>query len=199
MAIGRSGSLITNLLRHPLSVSVPLATAAIGIGIAGQALLRPAPSSGNADLLDALIAQPKANPAAAQQPSESLQSVAAAASDSTPSVMAQRAQDGALPDPAGGRSLNLEIRVALLKASPQPTLSASGPWLLRDRQGQVLQRGNAGESADVNSALDNRAEVWLETAPNNNLTADGQAYEGRLRVLRGSNGLQLINHLPLES
>jgi hypothetical protein len=70
MAIGRSGSLITNLLRHPLSVSVPLATAAIGIGIAGQALLRPAPSSGNADLLDALIAQPKANPAATQQPSE---------------------------------------------------------------------------------------------------------------------------------
>jgi hypothetical protein len=199
MAIGRSGSLITNLLRHPLSVSVPLATAAIGIGIAGQALLRPAPSSGNADLLDALIAQPKANPAAAQQPSESLQSVAAAASDSTPSVMAQRAQDGALPDPAGGRSLNLEIRVALLKASPQPTLSASGPWQVRDRQGQVLQRGHAGESANVASALDNLAEVWLETGPSDTVTVDGQAYEGRLRVLRGSNGLQLINHLPLES
>ncbi len=172
---------------------------AISIGIAAQALLRPAPSGGDPDLLDALMGQPKATPPVGRTASERSPSGPARPAEAGQALVARRGQDGALPEASAGQTLNLEIRVALLKASPQPTLSASGPWLLRDRQGQVLQRGNAGESADVNSALDNRAEVWLETAPNNNLTADGQAYEGRLRVLRGSNGLQLINHLPLES
>jgi len=49
-------------------VSVPLAVAAIGIGIAAQALLRPGPSSGDPDLLDALMAQPKASAPIANRP-----------------------------------------------------------------------------------------------------------------------------------
>jgi hypothetical protein len=199
MAIGRSGSLINNLRRNPLFVSVPLAVAAIGIGIGAQALLRPAPSSRDPDLLDALLAQPKSTSTVPDKPGQQLRAGPTTAANPAQALIAQRGQDGALPEPSSGGGLNLEIRVALLKASPQPILSASGPWLLRDRQGQVLQRGNPGETADVSSALDDRAEVWLETGPSNNVTADGRAYEGRFRVLRGSNGLQLINHLPLES
>lgn len=199
MAIGRSGSLINNLRRHPLFVSVPLAGAAIGIGIAAQALLRPAPSRGDADLLDALMAQPKASSTVPEKPGQPLPAGPTPAAHETQSLIAQRGQDGALPDPSAGRALNLEIRVALLKASPQSTLSATGPWLLRDRQGRELQRGNARESANVGSAFDNLAEVWLETGPADRVTVNGQAYEGRLRVLRGSNGVLLINHLPLES
>lgn len=180
-------------------VSVPLAVAAIGIGIAAQALLRPGPSSGDPDLLDALMAQPKASPPMANSPAEQPAAVPAIPADPTRAITAQRGPSGALPEPSDGRALNLEIRVALLRASPQPTLSASGPWQLRDRQGQLLERGNAGEAAPVSAALDNQAEVWLETGPADHLTVDGQGYLGRIRVLRGTNGVQLINHLPLES
>ena len=190
---------MTGLLRHPLMVSVPLAVAAIGIGIAAQALLRPGPRSGDPDLLDALLTQPKASQAAPGRPVDQLPAPGAQPADATSSLMAQRVPHGGVPETTPGRALNLEIRVALLKASAQPGLSASGPWQLRDRQGRLLQQGNAGDRIDVSGPLSSLAEVWLETGPANSLTVDGQAYEGRLRVLRGSNGLQLINHLPLES
>jgi hypothetical protein len=180
-------------------VSVPLAVAAIGIGIAAQALLRPGPSSGDPDLLDALMAQPKASAPIANRPAAEPAAVPSDPADPTRTITAQRGSAGALPEPSDGRALNLEIRVALLRASPQPTLSASGPWQLRDRQGQLLERGNAGDAAPVSAALDNQAEVWLETGPSDHLTVDGQGYPGRIRVLRGANGVQLINHLPLES
>ena len=180
-------------------VSVPLAVAAIGIGIAAQALLRPGASSGDPDLLDALMAQPKVSPPMANRPAEQPAAVPSIPADSTRTITAQRGVAGALPELSDGRALNLEIRVALLRASPQPTLSASGPWQLRDRQGQLLDRGNAGDAAPVGAALDNQAEVWLETGPADHLTVDGQGYLGRIRVLRGANGVQLINHLPLES
>jgi peptidoglycan hydrolase-like amidase len=43
------------------------------------------------------------------------------------------------------------------------------------------------------------AEVWIEPAPGASLQVDGRPYAGRLRVLRASNGIQVVNHLPLES
>jgi peptidoglycan hydrolase-like amidase len=43
-----------------------------------------------------------------------------------------------------------------------------------------------------------RAEVWMETGSDHVLEVDGRPYEGRLRVLRGSQGLQLVNHVSLE-
>ncbi|MFM8277108.1 MAG: SpoIID/LytB domain-containing protein [Cyanobium sp.] len=199
LANQRLGSLTANLRRHPLVISMPLAVAAIGIGIAAQALLRPGSSSSNSDLLDALIAQPRLDPPAAASTSKRPPDPPSNPASATATLMAQRGPGGGLPDPAPGSALNLEIRVALLKASPHPELSASAPWQLKDRQGQVLQRGLAGERIEVGAPLNSLAEVWLETEPSGTLSVDGQAYEGRLRVLRGSNGLQLINHLPLES
>ena len=118
-------SLITNLLRHPLMVSTPLAVACIGIGIAAQALLRPGPSGREADLFDALLTQPKATQLAARQPAQQLSSPQPNPADATANLMAQRGPNGGLPEQSPGRALNLEIRVALLKASSDPSLSAS--------------------------------------------------------------------------
>jgi hypothetical protein len=177
----------------------PLAVLAVGAGFTAQALLRPAPSSSDRDLLDALIAQPKTagtgNPEVRQT---------RIPDPLTPSgLRAQRAAGtaagSALPEPESGPGLALEIRVALLKLSADPQLGASGPWQLMDRQGRVLQSGTAGRGPDLAAALATEAEAWLVTGAGAHLLADGQPYEGRFRVLRGGDGVQVINHLPLES
>jgi peptidoglycan hydrolase-like amidase len=41
--------------------------------------------------------------------------------------------------------------------------------------------------------------VWLEPDAGSSLLSAGRAYEGRFRILRANDGLQVINHLPLES
>jgi peptidoglycan hydrolase-like amidase len=101
-------------------------------------------------------------------------------------------------EPEAGAEVPLEIRVALLRASASPVLAASGPWRLSDREGRLLQEGGADSTPDLGSALAGRAEVWMETTAGQVLLVDGQPYEGRLRVLRGGQGLQVVNHLPLE-
>ena len=150
-----------------------------------------------ADLLDALIAQPHASSDGGGT------TISQGRADAPPDVrglQAQRAAGGdSMADPGAGPEVPLEIRVVLLKLSPSPRFSASGPWQLSDRDGRVLQRGVGGATADVGSHLASASEVWLETGSEGHLLADGRPYAGRFRVLRAADGVQVVNHLPLES
>ena len=179
-------------------ISAPLALLAVGAGFGAQALLRPAPPE--QDLLDALIAQPSAPSQASAQAAAGAPEAALAAS----SLRAERAANPrsdarSLAEPAAGPSVALEIRVALLKLSPNPQLGASGPWSLSDRSGRVLQSGGAGQPPAVASLLASEPELWLQSDPGDHLLADGRAYDGRFRLLRGGGGVQVVNHLSLES
>lgn len=194
------------LRRHPVLISAPLAALAVGAGIGAQALLRPGTPAADRDLLDALIAAPRPTPAAPSAPD--LPAAAASTAADTPldapQLRAQRAaaaatSDGGLREPEAGPSLPLEIRVALLKLPARPAFGATGPWRLLSRDGRVLQRGGTAESPDPAAFLSSEAEVWLEPDAGSSLLSAGRAYEGRFRILRASDGLQVINHLPLES
>ena len=198
-------------------ISAPLAALAVGAGIGAHALLRPATSTSEGELLDTLIASPKARPTLAPAadglaPPSAVEATAAPSISApapgggglaAPNLQAQRAAahpraGGGLIEPEAGPSLNLEIRVALLKLPANPDFSASGAWHLLDRDGRVLRRGSAAEAPDPAAYLAREPEVWLETGVNDYLSSAGRRYEGRLRILRSSNGLRVINHLPLE-
>lgn len=172
----------------------------MGAGFAAQALLRP--ETQERDLLEALIARPDAVVAAT--PGQARRGAAADANGLPTSLQAQRAATssaggGGLAVPQAGPEVPLEIRVALLKLSGQPSLSASGPWRLSDRSGRVLLRGNGGETVPYRSLLNEHSELWLETTSEGSLTADSRSYEGRLRLLRGDGGVRVVNHLNLET
>ncbi len=184
---------------------------AVGVGFAAQSLLGAGPQAGDPQVLDALIAAPSPGPAAAAAAASgqasatgAMATTASAPGARAPSAPGQLSAPGradsadALAVPAAGPELPLDIRVALLKLSPWPRLSATGPWRLRDRDGQVLQQGAAGQSVEVGGALARNAELWLETGPAHHLEADGRGFEGRFRLLRGDGGLRVVNHLPLE-
>lgn len=181
-------------------LTAPLAAMAVGAGFGAQALLRP--ETQDRDLLEALIARPVP---VATTVSPDGQPVASGPEPSLPAALqAQRAQaapggDGALAEPQAGPEVPLEIRVALLKLSSQPSLSASGPWRLSDRSGRVLRSGQAGEAVPYAALLGQHSELWLETAVDGRLNADGRSYEGRLRLLRGPAGVRVVNHLNLEN
>jgi hypothetical protein len=212
--------LISQGRHHPVLITTPLAALAVGAGFAAQALLRPSPGA-DQKLLDALIAQPTPPRGAAlgdgvEAAAPSSASVAAGSAAAVPAIgAAGAASTGAastgeasdrpggpvaragLAIPAAGRELPLEIRVALLKVSAWPQLSASGAWRLSDRQGRVLQRGGPGQAVDLGGA--ERDELWLDAGAGVHLLADGRPYDGRFRILHGSEGLRVVNHLPLES
>ena len=101
--------------------------------------------------------------------------------------------------PQGGPEVALEIRVALLKLSARPRLSAEGPWQIRDRAGHLLAQGGAGDAPDLEGLMASNAEVWMRTTAEGALQADGRAYGGLFRVLRAADGFQVVNHLSLES
>jgi len=211
-------AVLHSLRRHPFLISVPLAALAVGAGIGAHALLQPGTSSADAELLDTLIASPKARPTLAPAqagppgPPEQPMSPAAAVGPpvraegdlAPPNLQAHRAASrpgagGGLVEPEAAPSLNLEIRVALLKLPANPDFAASGPWRLLDRDGRVLRQGGAAEAPDPASFLGQASEVWLETGSGNHLSSGGRSYEGRFRILRSSNGLLVINHLSLEN
>jgi peptidoglycan hydrolase-like amidase len=101
--------------------------------------------------------------------------------------------------PANGPEVALEIRVALLKLSARPRLSAEGPWQIRDREGHLLAQGGASDTADLEGLMASNGEVWMRSTSGNALQADGRPYAGLFRVLRAADGFQVINHLSLES
>ncbi len=181
-------------------LTAPLAALAVGAGFGAQALLRP--ESQDRELLEALIASPATLATTSAAPATG--TTAAAASQLPSSLQAQRnpsatTGDGGLAEPQAGPTVPLEIRVALLKLSSQPSLSASGPWRLSDRNGQVLRSGNGGEPVPYLSLLTQHSELWLETVSGGRLQADARSYEGRLRLLRGDGGVRIVNHLDLET
>jgi hypothetical protein len=190
--------------RHPFMISAPLAALAVGAGIGAHALLRPGTSASKGALLDTLIASPKARPTQAAAAENLADPSPADGGLTPPNLRAQRAEappsaGGGLIEPQAGPSLNLEIRVALLKLPAYPDFGASGSWRLLDRDGRVLRQGSAAESPDPAASLAQEPEVWLETGANDHLSSAGHSYQGRFRILRSSNGLRVINHLPLES
>jgi hypothetical protein len=160
----------------------PLALTAVAIGFAAQGLAPQPYGSSQGELLDALIEAPSAATDTRQE-AETLRSV--------------QSQRLALREPAAGRPLDLEIRVALLRAGSTPSLSADGPWQLVGRDGRVLQQGSGGEPVDPGwSAV--APEAWLQ-APGASLRVNGAAYAGRLRLIREGSGILVVNHLPLET
>ena len=192
-------------LRHPLLLTTPLAITAIGVGFASQALLRPPVSAHQGDVLDALMAPP---PAKASTEGRALPPSSPSLATNPKGVEAQSVQarrigsassGTALHPSQGAEAVNLEIRVALLKLSPQPTLGGDGSWRVLSREGHVLHQGGAGEVGEATALLGNLGEVWMEALDGSPLRADGRPYSGKLRVLRAADGIQVVNHLPLES
>jgi hypothetical protein len=182
-------------------LSAPLALASLGLGIGTQAILRPSMQPGDVELLEALIAEPV--PPARPTESGSAPAAASDTSGALDNLRAHRAETEAsgtaLAEPRTGNDLDLEIRVALLRLSPQPRLASSGTWRIRDREGRVLREGAGDFSGRIDDLLASRAEVWIEAGGGAHLLADGQPYDGRFRLLRGVDGLQVVNHLRLES
>ncbi len=183
-------------------ISAPLAVLAVSAGIAAQALLRPTISLADQELLDTLIAKPEAAAPPPQAPGGLPPGPARPGTElRADAIRAQRSAvptaPGALAEPQAGPELALEIRVALLQLPAQPRLAATGPWRLVDRQGRVLRQGTADQSPDAAALLATEPEVWLESG--GPLLAEGRPYTGRFRLLRAADGLQVINHLSLES
>ncbi len=178
---------------------------AVGAGIGAQALLRPTTSLADQELLDTLIARPEPNPRPSADPvADRSPAAAQQGGPLAPSaIQAQRSQGdssgGALAEPAAGPELALEIRVALLRLPATPALGASGTWRLVDRQGRVLRQGTADQRPEISSLLASEPEVWLEAGGGGHLLAEGRPYQGRFRLLRAADGIQVVNHLPLES
>lgn len=189
-------------LRHPLLLTAPLASAAILMGFASQAFLRPTVEPRGGDVLDALMAPPPQR-RSANVASGSFGGPLTQGSAPDPGTLRARrigpvATGGAEPKLEAGNGVNLEIRVALLKLSPEPSLGGDSGWRVYSRDGQILRQSGPGEvhGSELLGPLD---EVWIEPTKGGSLRADGRAYGGRFRVLRAANGLQVVNHLPLES
>ena len=193
--------------KHPVLITAPLAALALGVGYGAQALLRPAPSAANHELLDTLIASPQpslAEPSLGKEAAQQQSTIRPGASlDTAAGVKAHRAAEtatgSALPLPAEGPGVSMEIRVALLKLSATPSLGASGPWQAQDRRGRLLARGTAAEPLPGTRLLASHPEIWLRPLPGHHLVADGKPYAGTFRLLRASDGFQVVNHIPLES
>ncbi len=192
-------------LKHPFLLSTPLAVSAIGMGFASQALLRPPATGRQQDVLDALMAPPPERRTVATEPTtlssgtETPQRLEA----DTRSLQARRIGAPSSGTPLGkakeGSGLNLEIRVALLKLSANPSLGGDGGWRVLSREGQLLRRGETSQISSAADLLGNLSEVWIEPEGAGSLRADGRPYGGRFRVLRAADGVQVVNHLPLES
>lgn len=198
-------SLGAQAVRHPFALTAPLAVSAVGVGFASQALLRPAFQPRQQDVLDALMAPPPARTTASAplQPHVSRTGSSQGMGGDAQELQARRigsaSSAGSIGEPPAGAGVNLEIRVALLKLSTRPSIGGDGGWQAVSREGQVLRRGGAGEMADAESLLGPLAEVWIEPAGNGSLRADGRPYAGRFRLLRAADGIQVVNHLSLES
>ncbi|MCP9850060.1 SpoIID/LytB domain-containing protein [Cyanobium sp. Morenito 9A2] len=103
-----------------------------------------------------------------------------------------------LAEPEPGEPLALEIRVALLNQPTTLQLGSEGPWLLRDRSGNVLRQGGGGAGPDLSPSADLPAELWFETQGGDPVSVQGRRYDGRLRLVRQGGTYTVVNHLALE-
>lgn len=172
-------------------VGAPVGLGAMGLGFWAQAVL-PGSSGVNGPLLEAMLVSPPPHAVPKASAGEDLQGVAAERMGAAQGSLA-------LAEPAQGTPLELEIRVAVAREADQLQLSATGPWWLRRADGSVLRQGTAGESTGLRSGDLLPAELWLETSAGHAVQVNGQAYDGRLRLLRDTGGLLAVNHLPLEA
>ena len=159
-----------------------MALSAVAIGFAAQGLAPQPYASSQGELLEALVDAPA--------PAQDTQAEA----ESLRRVQSQRL---GLREPAAGRPVDLEVRVALLRAGGVPSLSADAPWQLIGRDGRLLQQGNPGEPVDGGWSAE-ASEAWLQ-APGGTVQVNGQPYAGRLRLIRENGGVLVVNHLPLET
>lgn len=174
-----------------LFIGAPMALGALGLGYWAQAVM-PSGSTINGPLLEAMLASPPPHAVPEASAAEDLRGLAA---ERTPSQQGSLA----LAEPDRGTPLELEIRVAVARGAPQLELSASAPWWLRGANGSVLRQGAAGTTLSLSSSEALPGELWLETTRGQALQLNGKAYEGRLRILPGADGLLAVNHLPLEA
>ena len=172
-----------------LVLAAPLALAMVALGFGLQQLTGNLAASGSLSdpLLDALHAEPIGREIQQVQAARATRRVAGEGGD----------QQLALTEPEQARTLDLEIRVALLSLGGNPVLSSTGPWLLRSPSGQVQQQGQGGEPVDL-SLVRQTGEAWLSGIGKGALLANGQRYGGRFRVLGQQPGVQVVNHLSLE-
>ncbi|MCT4367126.1 MULTISPECIES: SpoIID/LytB domain-containing protein [Synechococcaceae] len=178
-------------------LGAPLGVCAIGVGFLAQSF-RPAPPIPDDRVLDALL--PAVTEPAKDQAVEERRLEAIEARRAEPAPSAPGLPDGAatLVEPAPGQSVALEIRVALLRQVGQPSLTATGPWTLRSSDGDVLLQGAAQTPLALAALPAGANGLWLSTTAGSALLVNGQAYEGRIRLLRTGDGLTPVNHLPLE-
>lgn len=172
---------------RPLLLSMPMALVALASGFAVQSWWS-GHNDGTAALQAALLAP---SPPVARAVESSLERLQLRRSATT-------RQGVRLVEPAPGAPLDLEIRVALQRHGSSPTLSATGPWSLRSRSGMLLAQGGAGQNVSDAALASVPGEAWLATDSNDQLLVQGEAYAGRLRLLRQDQGWLVVNHLPLE-
>jgi hypothetical protein len=180
-------------------VSAPLSVVALGLGFLAQQTLTEPRSSLDSRVMEELLPATAADDPDRQAEARQLGEIQARRADAgLPPAPSGAAPSGdlALAEPAAGRPVPLEARVALLRQAGRPTLSAAGPWQLLSGDGRLLQRGAAGEPVDW--SRQSSADLWLESPGGQALLVNGSPYEGRLRLLREGDGITPINHLPLE-
>jgi hypothetical protein len=175
-----------------MMVAGPVAVVAVAVGFAAQGLVPRPYAAAQGELLDALIdaPPPASDTTTAAEQLRLLEARRAPAQGSAARV--------GLVEPEAGPGVDLDIRVALLSAGAAPDLSATGPWQLLSREGQLLQQGDAGSRVDLGTLWQQGPEAWLQTN-GGSLLVNGRPYGGRLRLIRDSGGLRLVNHLALET
>jgi len=190
-------------LRNPLSrqllLALPMGAVALTVGFAAQGLVPRPQAISDAELLDTLLEVPPENtPVESGATSDPLSQLQAMRGEATaPGAPTAAGQPVGLVEPAAAAPVDLEIRVALLRAGSSPQLSATGPWQLVGREGSVLQQGQAGERVPLDNLWAAGPEAWLQTT-GGALLVNGAPYAGRLRLIQQDGGLRLINHLGLE-
>ncbi|MCP9774544.1 SpoIID/LytB domain-containing protein [Cyanobium sp. WAJ14-Wanaka] len=166
-------------------LAIPLALGALGLGYGAQSLSSRPQVGQESALLEAFMAAPP--PAAdTHQSAQELRQ-----------LRAQRSANG-LAEPSAGSPVDLEIRVALLAASQEPNLSATGRWQLVGRGGQLLERGQPGQLVNLDLFRRTAPEAWLQS-DGAALVVNGNPYAGRIRIVNSGGSLSVINHLPLET
>lgn len=169
-----------------------MAVVAVAVGFAAQGLAPRPYAAAQGELLDALIETPPpaSDTTTAAEQLRRMEARRAPAQRNPASV--------GLVEPAAGPGVDLEIRVALLTAGNAPDLSATGPWQLVSRDGQLLQQGDPASRVDLARVWQHGPEAWLQTN-GGTLLVNGRSYGGRLRLIRDNDGLRLVNHLGLET
>ncbi len=182
---------------NALLIGAPLSVVAIGLGFLAQRSLTPAASSLDARVLDALLPATLADDPDQRAEAARLASLQARrAAPAAPTLPGGGGEELALAEPAAGRPVPLEARVALLRHAGTPELSATGSWTLRSGDGRILLQGAA--RTPVNLGRVAMPELWLDTGAGEALMVNGEAYPGRLRLIREGTSLTVVNHLDLE-